>query len=427
MNAIEQNLERSYNLFINRTTLADFFKGLAHYLEYVYEVPILKEVMEGYAKERDKGYVRVNELEEKTVQELNEVKDKLLKVIKRRKIDANTFERFDTFSYGDGRTFLEEFEGFQKGLVRPSGFYSTNLQRYLFDICANLKRLGYENDIKEYIFDNKSYADYWRRVNGDGQYIITGNTNGNFIFSKTMPERYEAEAVIERNQETKVDGAFENLLKFKRAYEEVSNKGDYSSLLGEREGVGLTEIRDAVDITQMAVDLKKLLVGNHAPYTVHYTQGQLSHIPIEKFRIDSQTVHNKLMQRLSFQEEIPKKKLSNSSQIKEITFIEKKTKPKPAYSFYINGNLDDVKLLRGDSNRIRKLIGIIKNESKDYDKSLLDYINSNKECALYCAGKYELTKILEKRGQYLDVCYGIKAKVINEKEYRSKLNKKSSA
>ena len=229
MTSTEQNLERSYNLFINRNTLADFFKGLAQYLDYVYEVPILKEVMEGYAKERDNGYVKVNELEEKTVKELTEVRDKLLKIIKRRKIDASTFERFDTFSFGDGRTFLEEFEAFEKGHIRPSGFYSTNLQRYLFDICANLKRLGYEKDIKEYIFDNKAYAEYWKRINGDGQYIITGNTNGNFIFSQTMPERYEAEAVIERNQETKVDGAFENLLKFKRAYEEVSNKGELLS------------------------------------------------------------------------------------------------------------------------------------------------------------------------------------------------------
>ena len=95
MSSTEQNLERSHNLFINRNTLADFFKGLAQYLEYVYEVPVLKEVMEEYVKERNKGYVRVNELEEKTVQELNAVKDKLLKIIKRRKINANTFERFE--------------------------------------------------------------------------------------------------------------------------------------------------------------------------------------------------------------------------------------------------------------------------------------------------------------------------------------------
>ena len=86
MTAVEQNLERSHNLFIGRQRLDDFFKGLAQYLEYVYEVPVLKEVMEGYVKERNQGYVKVNELEEKTVQELNEVKDKLLKVIKRRKV-----------------------------------------------------------------------------------------------------------------------------------------------------------------------------------------------------------------------------------------------------------------------------------------------------------------------------------------------------
>jgi len=56
MSTIEQNLERSYNLFINRNTLSDFFKGLAQYLEYVYEVPVLKEVMEVYAKERNEDY-----------------------------------------------------------------------------------------------------------------------------------------------------------------------------------------------------------------------------------------------------------------------------------------------------------------------------------------------------------------------------------
>ncbi len=101
MTSTEQNLERSYNLFISRNNLSDFFKGLAQYLEYTYEVPILKEVMEGYAKERNKGYIKINELEEKTVQELIEVRDKLLKIIKKRKVDANTFERFDTFSFGE--------------------------------------------------------------------------------------------------------------------------------------------------------------------------------------------------------------------------------------------------------------------------------------------------------------------------------------
>jgi len=118
-------------------------------------------------------------------------------------------------------------------------------------------------------------------------------------------------------------------------------------------------------------------------------------------------------------------KIKKDKNIKEIVFVEKNTKPKPTYIFYINNDLDDIKKLRNDSSRLRKLINIIKGNNEDFDKSLLDYINSNINCAIYCGGKYNLTKVIEEHGNIFRVCYGIKAKVISELEYKKKINKKN--
>ena len=121
-------------------------------------------------------------------------------------------------------------------------------------------------------------------------------------------------------------------------------------------------------------------------------------------------------------------KLSNASkQIEKITFIKRNSSPKPAYRFYINDDLDNVKQLRNDSTRLKKLINIIQGESEGFDKSLLDYINSNTNCALYCGNKYALTKILEQYGASFRIRYGIRAKVISEIEYKKKINKRNKA
>jgi len=117
--------------------------------------------------------------------------------------------------------------------------------------------------------------------------------------------------------------------------------------------------------------------------------------------------------------------VSPDNKIREIIFVKKKTEPKLTYSFYINGNVDAIKPLRSDSAKLRKLIAISESQDIEFDKDLLDYVNSNSNCALYEAGKYQLTKILERNGNYLRVCYGIRTKVISETEYRKKLNKKN--
>lgn len=136
----------------------------------------------------------------------------------------------------------------------------------------------------------------------------------------------------------------------------------------------------------------------------------------------------KLQKELGEKKERPVERVAKKdNKVKEIIFIKKKTTPKPTYNFYINGNISETNLLRNDSSRIRKLAEIIEGNDVEFSKDLLDYINSNSNCAIYNRGKYQLTKILEKSGNYLRICYGIKAKVINETEYRKKLNKKNEA
>ena len=89
--------------------------------------------------------------------------------------------------------------------------------------------------------------------------------------------------------------------------------------------------------------------------------------------------------------------------------------------------IDDVKLLRRDSTRIKKFAEFVDGQDLSFDKDLLDYLNSNHDCALYCAGKYNLTKIIERHGNSFRVSSNVVAKVVSEKTYKSKLNKIKSA
>ncbi|GEM_PF-3869858 len=115
----------------------------------------------------------------------------------------------------------------------------------------------------------------------------------------------------------------------------------------------------------------------------------------------------------------------DSKKISEIIFVERPTPTGPVYTFCINGDTSDKRLLRADSRRIKTFIKLIKGEDIEFNKDLLDYLNSNLNCALYCAGKYSLTKILERHGRTFRVCAGIKARVINERTDKIGQNKQA--
>ena len=72
---------------------------------------------------------------------------------------------------------------------------------------------------------------------------------------------------------------------------------------------------------------------------------------------------------------------------------------------------------------MRDLLAIANNENILFNKDTLDYINSNKECALYYGGKYPLANILERRGDFLKICNGIHVRILDDAAYNKRIAK----
>lgn len=100
--------------------------------------------------------------------------------------------------------------------------------------------------------------------------------------------------------------------------------------------------------------------------------------------------------------DILESKNNTDNLIKSIIFIRdgnRKTN-RVAY-FYINGDVNNQKRINNYSNKVRRLAEIVEKRELVFDKQLYDYINLNKRCVLYCRGKFDLTKILERSGKGL--------------------------
>src|SRR3989344_3248979 len=144
MEAQQTNLDRSYNLFINQDQALPFFKGLNGYIEYALSTSPFHEVFAEQIQQYEAGNKKIEQLERKTLKEAVAVRDNLEAIVKKKRIDVHTLRRFQTMEFNDETTLFEEFDSFHQGRSIGSGFRSDSLQKYLFDIAANLLILGYK-------------------------------------------------------------------------------------------------------------------------------------------------------------------------------------------------------------------------------------------------------------------------------------------
>ena len=206
-----------------------FFAGLGDYMDYVMSIPKLALVVKNQLDIRDVGYEKIRQIENQAIKELNVAKDKLLKIIKEKKIDPGTLNQDLSFipaaPSGSKINILESLKMFETGEISISGFYSDNLQRYLFDIAVNLLKLGYQKELEQFVVTPTEYGRYNDDVNGlNTNMRFGGNVRGNFIFTKTWPKRFEEERIVNAAREIEPWGAFEMLVKFWKARTEVTNK-----------------------------------------------------------------------------------------------------------------------------------------------------------------------------------------------------------
>jgi hypothetical protein len=302
---IAQNLERYYDFFIAREDPLDFFRGLYEYLDYAFSVPTLKEIFDEQLKERNLYYTNIENYEEKAISEMEEAKHKLLKSIKKLGVLLLPFERFNTIAIPPFEDFFKHLEAYENGEVQISGFQSDAMQNFLFDMAANLLKQGHGDMVADFIVSDDEYSYYHRRINGN--LSIVRNVHGNFIFSLIWPSRWEEEKLLERSRSLKPWGAFEKLLRFKRAYEAVTKNENFWILntqdQGEKGVKNMDHGKEIVDICEMIDDLEFLInkrsASTDGPFDlpVLSLESDSDYLRRPVFKILTETVHNILMRK----------------------------------------------------------------------------------------------------------------------------------
>lgn len=255
-NAIDV-LREQYNIMISQEEDWSFFRALAGYINYILETPILKKIIDGVMEKKQKEYDKLAELEEKALEELETSKDKLLKIIKDNNISPNSLSA-DFSIIPQGGNVLENLKEFEKNKLWISGFRSDNLERFLFDIASSILKSNHKSLLKNFLVSDEEYRKY--HYEPDSKFTITGNENGNFVFSKSLKLRREQSRFIEKTEKFQLWGAFNALLKFQEAFLEKSKNKDFGYISkGHKKGArNWQEGDDTVDIVFFAQDLEEI-------------------------------------------------------------------------------------------------------------------------------------------------------------------------
>lgn len=296
---MENKLDRIYNSFIGLEDPLNFFRGLGEYLEYVNSVPSLKKAFDGQIETRNKLYRKIEKSETKIEQEITEAQQELLKIIEDNKVDTSQFKRYTTFPALNTTNIFDEFQDYLNGRFSINGYRSDTVQKFLFDLAINLKNLGYEDKVKHFLVSDEDYASYYNRI--EPNVMVYKNEFGNFIFSKTRPERFETIALLENERILKPWGSFEKLKKFKKAYDCVLNNinfwGDLNAGKETPEFSLELEVRNVIDVCDMIEDLKLIVKNNTKNFSISQSGNnsrQIKELKVEQFRYSTQTVHRVL-------------------------------------------------------------------------------------------------------------------------------------
>ncbi len=282
MDRISQNLERHYSAFIEEPQAFEFFTGLSDYLNYVKGELKLNAIVEKVLEKKKSEYAKIAELEEKSIKELQEAKGKLLKVIKKRKIEPSKLQG-DHASIHYSENIIRDLERLENGEIHTGNFYSDALEGYLWAIAVGIAQLGYKDDIKEFEDPNK----------------YPQNIYGNYTFSQTLPLRYKQGEAIERSRILEIWGTFDWLQKFQVAFSELAQNTPWGEIAPKYvdDSRNHPEMVDAVDIMFFAEELKNLMGLNRS--ILGRSNVDIHHMKVPVFKNHTKRVHAYLLKELS--------------------------------------------------------------------------------------------------------------------------------
>ena len=190
MNSVIDNLKERYKSFIEEKEVRAFFFGLADYVRYIENAPILMDIIKSELQEKEMLAKERDKYEKKALQELVVVKDELLEVVEKAEKEKKANEEL--------KDALKELQRFEDGKIGMGGAKSSKIEDFLWDVGKALYGIGYKKELKKFIDENPK----------------TGNLfldNKNFIFSKSIPQRVQSEKRISNLRDKKIWGCWDYL------------------------------------------------------------------------------------------------------------------------------------------------------------------------------------------------------------------------
>ena len=272
----------------------EFFTGLADYIGYILETPALKEIAEKVLQKKHEEYEEINKLEQKSLEELNGAKNILLKIIKDNGMPSDSFKPHWPAVPGYSENLLDELRRFEKGEISSHNFKSDALEGYLFEIAASISEQGHRELVKQFIVSDDKYREYHP--------IAFRNIRGNFIFSKTLPRRWEKTQVIEREKGFELWPSFDAFFIFQKAFSEITKNTTFAEAIKmfSEKSRSYLETKEVVDIIFAIEELRimsEMSLGHHPQSTaIHY-------LTIDKFRWFATRAHTYLLKELTLKDE----------------------------------------------------------------------------------------------------------------------------
>ena len=137
-------LDRYFKSFIDRSRDWDFFLGLADYVKYAVETPVIAEILKDIVQKRIEAEESLDRYEKEAIKEIEKVKNKLFRRLKQKKI-----------SYDSLSKLMQKYEDYKNRKILTSESDAQTLSGCLKNIIRNLYDNGYKETIKDLIIEER--------------------------------------------------------------------------------------------------------------------------------------------------------------------------------------------------------------------------------------------------------------------------------
>lgn len=158
MTDVKDLLERHYQSFINEELASTFFLGLADYIKFTYDNPQCRAICDDLKAQEEAEYDKLNELESKSIKELEVAEKALKQIILKNKLDAEIFKEL-----------FEKYRKYKTEEIVTSSTQPLEMDRTLVQVAVEISKKD-PTLVKQFVNPNPTYQ----------------NIYGNYKFSQSL-------------------------------------------------------------------------------------------------------------------------------------------------------------------------------------------------------------------------------------------------